>query len=95
MAWQLSQESLRLSPQCKPLGTPHSAEARAKMSAAHKRRGTRPPKAGRPWTAEEEALLRRLPPAEAARRTGRTLKAVYAWRRVLGEPDGRRRKAGP
>ena len=95
MAWQLSQESLRLSPQCKPLGTPHSAEARAKMSAAHKRRGSRPPKAGRPWTAEEEALLRRLPPAEAARRTGRTLKAVYAWRRVLGVPDGRRRRDWP
>jgi hypothetical protein len=77
------------------LGTPHSAEARAKMSAAHKRRGTRPPKAGRPWTAAEEALLRDLPPAEVARTTGRTLKAVYAWRRVLGFPDGRRRRAGP
>jgi hypothetical protein len=77
------------------LGTPHSAEARAKMSAAHKRRGTRPPKAGRPWTAEEEALVRQLPPAEVARRSGRTLKAVYAWRRVLGVPDGRRRRDGP
>jgi hypothetical protein len=77
------------------LGTPHSAEARAKIGAAHRRRGTRPPKAGRPWTAEEEALVRQLPPAEVARRTGRTLKAVYAWRRVLGVQDGRRRKAGP
>ena len=77
------------------LGTPQSEAARAKMSEAHRRRGTGPPKAGRPWTAEEEALLRQLPPAEVARRTGRTLKAVYAWRRVLGEPDGRRRKAGP
>jgi hypothetical protein len=65
------------------------------MSAAHKRRSTRAPKTGRPWTAEEEALLRRLPPAEGARRTGRTLKAVYAWRRILGVPDGRRRRGGP
>jgi hypothetical protein len=73
------------------LGTPHSAEARAKMSAAHKRRGTRPPKAGRPWTAEEEALLRELPPAEVARRLGRTLRAVWSRRRVLGLPDGRTR----
>ena len=71
------------------------AETRRKMSAAHKRRGTRPPKAGRPWTAEEEALVRQLAPAEVARRTGRTLKAVYAWRRVLGVPDGRRRRDGP
>jgi hypothetical protein len=59
------------------------------MSAAHKRRGTRPPKAGRPWTAEEEALLRQLPPGEVARRIGRTLKAVYAWRRVLGVAGAR------
>ena len=77
------------------LGTPHSAEARAEMSAAHKRRGTRPPKAGRPWTAEEDALVRTLPAAEAARRTGRTLVAAWSRRRVLGLPDGRRRRDGP
>ena len=70
-------------------GTSHSKAARAKISEAHRERSTRPPKAGRPWTAEEEALLRELPPTEVARRTGRTLKAVYSWRRVLGMPDGR------
>jgi hypothetical protein len=36
------------------------------------------------WTAEEEELLRTLPPGEAARRTGRTLHAVYARRYLLG-----------
>jgi hypothetical protein len=65
------------------LGTPHSAEAWAKMSAAHRRRGTRPPKAGRPWTGAEDELVRTLPAAEAARRTGRTLAAVSARRRGL------------
>jgi hypothetical protein len=33
-----------------------------------------------PWTAAEDALVSSLPPAEAARQTGRTLKAVYARR---------------
>jgi hypothetical protein len=65
-----------------------SAATRRKMSEAHKRRGTRPPKAGPPWTAEEDALARRLPAAEVARRTGRTLQAVYDRRRVLAGPDG-------
>jgi hypothetical protein len=39
------------------LGKRHSAETRRKMSEAHKRRGTRPPAAGRSWTAEEDALI--------------------------------------
>src|SRR5262249_60061427 len=39
-------------------GTRHTDEARARMSAAHRARGTRPPKAGRPWTAEEDELVR-------------------------------------
>ena len=73
------------------LGRRHTAEARARMSAAHKARGTRPPWLGRPWTPEEDALLRRLPAAEVARRTGRSLAAVYSRRRELGLPDGRRR----
>jgi hypothetical protein len=75
------------------LGTPHSAEARAKMSAAHKRRGTRPPKAGRAWTADEDEQARTLPAAEVARRTGRTLAAAGPDRRELGLPDGRTREA--
>jgi hypothetical protein len=77
------------------LGTPHSAEAKAKMSAAHKRRGTRPPKAGRPWTPEEDDLVRTLPAAEVARRTGRTLLAVWSRRRELELPDGRSRRRMP
>jgi hypothetical protein len=36
------------------------------------------------WTAAEDALMRDLPPAEAARQTGRTLRAVYARRERLG-----------
>jgi hypothetical protein len=62
------------------------------MSTAHRRRGTRPPNAGPPWTAQEDALLRVLPAAEVARRTGRTPGAVYARRRELRLPDGRRRQ---
>jgi hypothetical protein len=62
------------------------------MSEAHRLRGTRPPKAGRPWTAEEDALARELPAAEAARRTGRTLRAVRCRWAALGLPDGRRRE---
>jgi hypothetical protein len=61
------------------------------MSEAHRRRGTRPPKAGPPWSAAEDALLPGLPAVEAARRTGRTPGAVYARRRKLRLPDGRRR----
>jgi hypothetical protein len=48
----------------------------------------RPPTAGRhrrrPWTPEEDRLLRALPPKDVARRTGRTLAAVYRRRRGLG-----------
>jgi hypothetical protein len=68
-----------------------SEETRRKLSEAHGRRGTRPPKAGPPWSATEDALLRTLPAAEVARRTGRTLSAIYMRRRELGLPDGRRR----
>jgi len=59
------------------------------MSEAQRRRGARPPKAGRPWTDEEDALLRSLPAMEVARRTGRTLSAVWSRRQILGMPDGR------
>jgi hypothetical protein len=57
-------------------GKPHSEETRRKMSEAHKRRRTRPPKAGRPWAPEGDEPARTLPPAGVARRTGRTLEAV-------------------
>jgi hypothetical protein len=42
-----------------------------------------------PWSAEEDDLVDRLPPAEAARRTGRTLNAVYSRRSLLGLGAGR------
>jgi len=73
------------------LGKKASEQARRRMSAAHKRRGTRPPKAGRPWTAQEDELVRTLPPAEVARRTLRTMPAVYSRRTTLELPDGRTR----
>ena len=38
----------------------------------------------RPWTPEEDELLRALPPAEVAGRTGRSLSSVYARRNGLG-----------
>jgi hypothetical protein len=43
-----------------------------------------------PWTEEEDELVRRLPPHEAALCTGRTLHAVYSRRRALKTPAVRR-----
>ncbi len=57
---------------------------RRKMSEVHKLRGTHPPAAGVPWTANEIELLRTLRPAEVAKRTHRTMTAVYAARRKFG-----------
>jgi hypothetical protein len=42
-----------------------------------------PGRLARPWTATEDALLSRLPGPEVARRTGRTLAAVYQRRHHL------------
>jgi hypothetical protein len=75
------------------VGRSASSDTRRKMSDSHRRRGTRPPKAGRPWTPAEEALLRQLPAAKVAQKIGRSLKAVYMRRIALGMPDGRRRPA--
>jgi len=61
-------------------GTKHTAEAKAKMSAAQKARDAWPPKAGRAWTAEEDELVRTLPAAKAALATRRTLGAIYCTR---------------
>ena len=61
-----------------------SQEDRRAWLAYHARRQPHGPKALRPWTAEEDELVRSLPPAEAARRTRRTLTAVHYRRAVLG-----------
>ena len=61
-----------------------SADHRRKMSEAHKRRGTRPPAAGVPWTNGEHALLGTMKDRDVAARTGRTEEAVSARRYVFG-----------
>jgi hypothetical protein len=71
-------------------GLPHTDEARQRMSATHRRRGTLVPGTV-PWAADEDELVRTLPAEEVARRTGRSLQAVYKRRFRLGVPDGRRR----
>jgi hypothetical protein len=68
----------------------HTEESRHKISEAHRQRGTLVPGTV-PWSAEEDELVQTLPAAEVARRTGRSLGAVYARRNRLGVPDGRRR----
>ncbi len=50
------------------------------MSAAHKRLGTGPPKAGRAWTTEEDEAVRTMTARNAALKTKRTLSAVYSRR---------------
>jgi hypothetical protein len=72
-------------------GTRHWDESRRKMSEAHRRRGTLVPGTV-VWAPAEDALVKSFPAAEAARRTGRTLVAVWQRRRVLGVPDGRRKE---
>jgi ribosomal protein L21E len=72
-----TREKLRLA----NLGKTLSQSTRQKMSETHRRRGTHPPAAGVAWTAYETRMLDQFTPAEVARRTGRTIKAVYAARK--------------
>jgi hypothetical protein len=58
------------------------AEAKAKMSATRKARGTLVP-GTRLWTAEEDEMARTLPPAEVARQSGRSVAAVWIRRGVV------------
>jgi len=71
------------------LGRKLSAEHRRKLSKAQRRRGTWPPAAGRPWSKEEDQVLRTMRPKYAAKKTGRTLAAVLGRRNKLKLPDGR------
>src|SRR5262249_32373912 len=63
-------------------GTHHTDEAKAKMSATHRRRGTLVP-GTRVWTAEEDEVALTLPAAQVAERTGRTISAVYIRQSAL------------
>ena len=74
------------------VGKPLPATTKAKMSAAHRRRGTRPPWLKPAWTPREGRLCRELPPSEVAKRTGRAIGAVYSRWAALGVPDGRRQR---
>jgi hypothetical protein len=70
----------------------HPPEVRARIKAAmaaRLARGEVPN--GRAWTRAEDRMVRTLPVDEAARRTGRTLTAVYKRRRKLGVHGERRR----
>ena len=64
----------------KPIGKAQ----RQKMSDAHKRRGTYPQAAGRPFTREEDTLLGTAMDREIAERIGRDVQTVFARRKRLG-----------
>lgn len=59
------------------------------MSTALRRRKNLVPRRV-PWTELEDELVRTQSAAEAARKTGRSLGAIYARRWELGVRDGRR-----
>ena len=59
----------------------------ARLLRRHGRDGQAAPPGGRAWTPGEDYLVRTLPPVEVARRTGRSLLAVYVRWNELGPPD--------
>jgi hypothetical protein len=73
----------------KLVGRKLSAEHRQRIAEGVRRARLIPPAAGKPWSAKEEQLLRTLPAWEVAKRTGRSLMAVYSRRRTLGLNNGR------
>ncbi|MBL9082188.1 MAG: hypothetical protein JNK76_10305 [Planctomycetales bacterium] len=66
------------------LGRKHTLKARANMSAAHRRRGTRPPWLNAAWSAEEDDVLRQHSAAEAMHILNRSRAAVACRRSRLG-----------
>jgi hypothetical protein len=74
-------------------GRPLSAATRRKIAEAH--RGRLPSWVTNPWTAAQDDLVRTLPPAAVAKRTGRTLQAVYARRTKLGVAQERGYNGSP
>ena len=66
------------------IGRPLSEEHRANLSAAARRRGARPPAAGRSWTAKELRLMGTMLDRELADRFGRSPQAVALKRKNIG-----------
>jgi hypothetical protein len=64
-------------------GRKATPEQRTRQSERYKLLGIRPPWIGPPWTIEEDAAARSLPPRMAASKTGRSLYAVYMRRQRL------------
>jgi hypothetical protein len=83
--WQAINQALRGGWRGLPAG-----DSLVRLLARHGRRPRQWAVGPNTWTAAEDDLLRRLPPAEVARRTGRTVGAVCARRSRLGLPDARR-----
>jgi hypothetical protein len=78
------------------LGKPQSEETRRKISEGVRRRGAWPSAAGRPWTAEEDALLslptddgRRPDGAQRRGGAGQAVRIEAASDRLLRERRGR------
>jgi hypothetical protein len=69
------------------LGRKLPPEHRAKMSEAQKRTRVERPQPNQ-WTAADDALVMKFTPNEAAKRTGRTLQAVYIRRARLRAKGG-------
>jgi hypothetical protein len=72
-------------------GKRRSTAAKQKHSETNRARGIRPPWLQPAWSEAEYEMLRTLPAVKVAKRTGRTLSAVYSQRSILGLPDARRR----
>ena len=72
------------------LGRKRTAETRAKISAAHRARGTRPPPAGKPWNTAWDALLGTMHDMDLAKRLGVGAVSVWRRRKALGVPSYRR-----
>jgi hypothetical protein len=82
--WRALDVALR----CGFRGLPGGSSLAGLLQRAGRKRRWAPPDC---WTAGQDELVKALPPAEAAARTGRSLRAVYSRRHALGLTDGRRR----
>jgi hypothetical protein len=83
-AWGVSRQTV--SKWRRELGVGPPADVRARRAEAARARAKGRPLKGRAWTAAEDEAVRTLPPAEAARQTGRPIKQVYGRRFTLRVP---------